>query len=61
MAYHSSYGAHGAWGTVRGAGGARPDRPEQGRRRGSLTLRDWGSRDRCLGRRVSFGFLPSAT
>lgn len=42
----------------RGAGGARADPPEDGRRRGPLTLRERGSRDCCPGRRMSFGFLP---
>ena len=45
----------------RGAGGTRPDRPEEGRRRGPLTPRERGSRDRSPGRRVSFGFPPCAT
>lgn len=45
----------------RGAGGTRPDWPEEGRRRGPLTLRERGSRDRSPGRRVSFGFPPCVT
>ena len=42
----------------RGAGGARADPPEDGRRRGPLTLRERGSSECCPGWRMSFGFLP---
>lgn len=45
----------------RGAGGARTDQPEEGRRRGPLTLRERGGRDRCPEWQMSLGFLHRET
>lgn len=46
---------------MRGAGGARPDPPEEGWWHGQLTPRERGGRDLSPGRQLSFTFLPGAT